>query len=89
MATDHFAGHGAPVPVFRVWGLVVDFPRGWSFAFVGFRYRSSDAADIDSSCALSPWHSSASSWVRIDAARYFPHCPPVAAHTLARISRAS
>ena len=31
--------------------------------------------------ASSPWRSWASSWVRIEAARYFPHCPPEAAHT--------
>jgi len=66
-------------------GLVVDTPPIWSFALAGARYRSIVAADMASSsarsCSLyrpcpgvsSPCRSSASSWVRIDAARYLPH----------------
>ena len=68
-------------------------PVIWSVAFAGARYRSIDAALIASSSARtaglyrsrpktsSPWRSSPSSWMRIEAARYFPHCPPEAAHT--------
>jgi len=74
-------------------GFVVDTPRIWSVALAGARYRSIEAADTGSSSSRiaglyrsSPWTtspraSSPSSWIRIEAARYFPHCPPEAAHT--------
>ncbi len=82
-------------------GLVVEAPLIWSVAFAPARYRSIEAAEIASSSSRtagpyrstpvtsSPWRSSPSSWVRIDAARYFPHCPPQAAQTCCNTLRAS
>jgi len=82
-------------------GFVVVTPRIWSMALAGLRYRSIDAALMDSSSSRtamlyrstpntsSRWRSSPSSWVRIDTARYFPHCPPEAAHTFCSTFTAS
>jgi len=78
--------------------FVVETPRIWSVALAPRRYRSIDAELIASSfsrtCELyrstpkasSPWRSSPSNWMAIEATRYWP---PEAAHTICSTFSAS
>ena len=52
-------------------------------------YRPCGSSRPIPSATSSPWVSKASSWVRIETARYLPHWPPLAAQTCRSTSRAS